>query len=98
MYSYLSIYEIYIAPLQGNYLEVLSVQARTKIKVLRSLHPLPLYPFQQLLKRLTKHRGAPRSEAPSEVENLKTTFNDSNFPVSSMLRIVEGGHSRAKHQ
>ena len=34
---YLSIYEIYIAPLQGNYLEVLPARARVKIKVLRSL-------------------------------------------------------------
>src|SRR6218665_182068 len=33
----LSIYEIYIAPLQGNYSEALSAQARAKIKVLRSL-------------------------------------------------------------
>jgi len=30
---YLSVYEIYIAPLQGNY----PAQARAKIKVLRSL-------------------------------------------------------------
>src|SRR6218665_1543192 len=34
---YLSIYEIYIAPLQGNYSEALPAQARAKIKVLRSL-------------------------------------------------------------
>src|SRR6218665_2334151 len=33
---YLSIYEIYIAPLQGNYSEALPAQARAKIKVLRS--------------------------------------------------------------
>jgi len=32
---YLSIYEIYIAPLQGNYSEALPAQARAKIKVLR---------------------------------------------------------------
>jgi len=34
---YLSIYEIYIVPLQGNYSEVLPAQVRAKIKVLRSL-------------------------------------------------------------
>jgi len=34
---YLSIYEIYIAPLQGNYSEALPAQARAKIKVVRSL-------------------------------------------------------------
>jgi len=31
---YLSIYGIYIAPLQGNYSEALPAQARAKIKVL----------------------------------------------------------------
>ena len=35
--SYLSIYGIYIAPLQGNYSETLPAQARAKIKVLSSL-------------------------------------------------------------
>src|SRR6218665_3733022 len=35
-FIYLSIYEIYIAPLQGNYSEALPSQARAKIKVLRS--------------------------------------------------------------
>src|SRR6218665_935972 len=39
---YLSIYEIYIAPLQGNYSEALPAQARAKIKVLRSLVGLHL--------------------------------------------------------
>jgi len=34
---YLSICEIYIVPLQGNYSEALTAQARAKIKVLRSL-------------------------------------------------------------
>ena len=34
---YLSIYGIYIAPLQGNYSEALPAQTRAKIKVLRSL-------------------------------------------------------------
>src|SRR6218665_1599564 len=34
---YLSICEIYVAPLQGNYSEALPAQARAKIKVLRSL-------------------------------------------------------------
>jgi len=34
---YLSIYEIYIAPLQVNYSEVLPAQAREKRKVLRRL-------------------------------------------------------------
>src|SRR6218665_651299 len=38
IYIYLSIYEIYIAPLQGNYSEALPAQARAKIKVLRSLY------------------------------------------------------------
>jgi len=33
----LSIYEIYIVPLQGNYSEALPAQARVKIKVLRSV-------------------------------------------------------------
>src|SRR6218665_755929 len=35
--SNLSIYGIYIAPLQGNYSEALSAQAWPKIKILRSL-------------------------------------------------------------
>jgi len=35
--SYLSIYKIYIAPLQGNYSEALPAQAQAKIKVLSSL-------------------------------------------------------------
>ena len=34
---YLSIYEVYIMPLQGNYPEALPAQARAKIKVLRCL-------------------------------------------------------------
>jgi len=34
---YLSIYRIYIAPLQGNYSEALPTQARAKRKVLRRL-------------------------------------------------------------
>ena len=34
---YLSIYTIYIAPLQGNYAEALPAQARAKGKVLRRL-------------------------------------------------------------
>jgi len=34
-FDYLSIYEIYIAPLQGNYLGALPAQARAKIKVLK---------------------------------------------------------------
>jgi len=34
---YLSVYEIYIAPLQGNYSEALPAQARAKIKVLSVL-------------------------------------------------------------
>ena len=33
----ISIYKIYIAPLQGNYSEALPTQAQAKIKVLRSL-------------------------------------------------------------
>ena len=36
-YIYLSIYGIYIAPLQGNYSEALPAQARAKRKVLRRL-------------------------------------------------------------
>ena len=35
--TYLSFYEIYTAPLQGNYSKALLVQARAKIKVLRRL-------------------------------------------------------------
>jgi len=34
---YLSIYEIYITPLQGNYSEAPPAQCRAKIKVVRSL-------------------------------------------------------------
>jgi len=34
IYVYLSIYGIYIAPLQGNYSEALPAQARAKWKVL----------------------------------------------------------------
>ena len=34
---YLSIYGIYIVPLQGNYSEALPAKARAKIKVLRCL-------------------------------------------------------------
>ena len=47
---YLSIYEIYIAPLQGNYSEALPAQARAKIKVLWSLY-----------NELDKSRGRERS-------------------------------------
>ena len=36
-YVYLSIYGIYIAPLQGNYSEALPAQTRAKRKVLRRL-------------------------------------------------------------
>jgi len=46
----LSIYEIYIAPLQGNYSEALPAHAQAKIKVLRSLQ-----------KELDKSRGRERS-------------------------------------
>src|SRR6218665_1291085 len=38
---YLSIYGIYIAPLQGNYSEAIPAQARAKIKVLRRLMLVP---------------------------------------------------------
>jgi len=41
--DYISIYEIYITPLQGNYSESLPVQARTKIKVGRAYMPLQIF-------------------------------------------------------
>ena len=92
---YLSIYEIYIAPLQGNYSEAPRAQARVKIKVKRNLFKevgkSPPVRLREPLDRYHKKPKGPRKSI--EIESRSATLQCLLLRETSFLKTLLDCHN-----